>query len=113
MQDVLDAIRERGWELLGQLDAAGGDLDPFLLEGEVIRWEIVHRRKKLKHKLEFHAFGDLGQFTDKLCDILYCSVMETGGKLYFNKRGSSDWREDLVRFVQSLEVDSFDKEGES
>ena len=47
-------------------------------------------------------FGDLGQRTDDLRDIIDCVELATGRTLDFAKQKSAAWQRNLPRFVNEL-----------
>lgn len=105
MNDLLAALQKAGWRLLSEDEYPQGSAEPFVLEDDQARWGLVSPTGSLL-ELEFHAFADLGQRTDRLRDILYCADIGTGCKLYFDKRESPEWKANLSRFVSGLaEVD--------
>jgi hypothetical protein len=100
MMDLLEALRCKGWEVSG-----GEDLSCrsplFLLNNEVVQWKL-HRGLDEWIDLEFHAFGDFGEPTSSLDDILYCVVLGTDYKLYFSKRTQPRWLNDVDIFVNNV-----------
>jgi hypothetical protein len=106
MEDLLSALRDAGWRLLDEQEYPNGSSNPFKLEDDIARWGIARKDSPCIVGLEFHAFGDLGQRTDRLRDILYGVVLGTEEKLYFDKRESPEWRENLAKFVRSLKEHS-------
>lgn len=98
MDDVLDALEVRGWELL----------DPeskYQVEQEVVRWEFEHTRTLTRVTLEFHLFDVLGKRTESLSDILYCQLDDPSVRLYFEKRSSEKWREAVADFAYAVRAD--------
>jgi hypothetical protein len=102
MEDLLLALRNDGWDLLDAQAYPNGSHDPFKLEDDSIKWGIAHGPDAPLVELEFHAFGEMGERTQQLRDILYCKVVDTDQRLYFDKRDSREWRENLSAFVSSL-----------
>lgn len=102
MADLLEALKATGWELLSPAEYPKGNENPFELEDEVARWGLVRRDKSRIIALEFHAFGDLGKQTRNTNDILYCSLVGTPHRLYFEKRQRPEWQENLRAFVQAI-----------
>lgn len=102
MEDLLAALTDSGWRLLDRQEHPRASRDPFRLEGDRVTWAIIRGDSSPVVELEFHAFGDLGQRTEKLNDILYCIVAGTTDRLYFDKRAKPEWRENLSSFVRIL-----------
>lgn len=101
MNDLLAALREVGWVLLGPEAYPEGSDDPFVLHGDGVKWGLASVSGSLL-ELEFHAFDGLGRRTDQLRDILYCVERSTGRKLYFEKRDNPEWKANLARFVEQV-----------
>jgi hypothetical protein len=92
LKDLLGVFRGQGWDL--------DDLKEFDLVGreETIRWKLTQATTCRQIQVEFHLFGDLGQATEDLDQILYCECQ--GERLYFEKKTSAAWMPSLQRFVQ-------------
>ena len=95
MQDVQNALQRDGWEILNCEDLLS-------VEREVINWKLFHPLKNISTELDFHLFGDLGQSTDDLRDILYCKVRDRQLTLYFEKQNSATWDENLREFIYAM-----------
>ena len=95
MNDLLDSLKADGWRHLNP-DSM------FEIENEVVHWEIEHVLTRANLDLDFHIFGELGESSDSLLDILYCVVRGTSVKLYFEKRESKRWKDALCEFVSAL-----------
>jgi hypothetical protein len=95
MRDLQDALQQAGWEILNR-DAL------FSIEDEVITWRCCHQLHNTNIELEFHVFGDLGQSSNNLNDILYCVVRGYGLELLFETRNTNEWKSNLTEFVQAL-----------
>ena len=102
MEDLPAALTSSGWSLLDHGTYPRPSPDPFKLENEIARWAMVRGDASPIVELEFHAFGDLGQRTEQLNDILYCVVSETSDRLFFEKRQKPERRENLKNFVRRL-----------
>ena len=103
LDDLLDGLTLRGWLLLDHHDHPRASPDPFVLDDEVLRWALVRGASSPVVELEFYAFGELGQRTDTVNDILYCTANGTAEHLYFCKRARPEWRDRLAHFVRSLD----------
>jgi hypothetical protein len=101
MEDLLEALRNHGWCLRGE-GGSGDRGDLFRLEDDMVCWTIAKEGIPSEVQLEFHAFGDLGQRTHSLTDILYCQVVGHDEKLYFVRREKQEWHRNLERFIQYL-----------
>jgi len=95
MEDVKDLLESNGWQL------PDGD-DLFSVENEKIRWHVTNRVTGASIELVFYLFGDLGQRTDRLGDILCCKIEGSETELYFKKRSSERWRSNLREFAERL-----------
>ena len=74
----------------------------FDVQNEVIRWLVTDDSNKKTLELQFHLFDDQGRPTSKLTDILYAVTSDRKFKLYFEKRGSNEWRDGLSTFVEKI-----------
>ncbi len=95
MNDLLDALEADGWVLSNPAEI-------FVIENEVVHWNLEHPPTRSKIWIDFHIFGELGEKSDSLVDIHYCLVRNHGPKLYFEKRESPKWRHSLMEFVSGL-----------
>ena len=109
MEDLLAALRANGWRLLSESEHPSASPDPFKLEDDAVTWAVMRCDAAFVVELKFHAFGDLGQRTVALRDVLYCQVVGTGGKLYFDKRTKPEWSRNLMKFVKNLDVAASDR----
>jgi hypothetical protein len=92
METLLDGLTTAGWRLVDPPE-------PFVLEDEQVLWVLVRGDTESRVELVFHAFGDLGQRTERLQNILYCVERGTDRKLYFDKQKSPEWKDNLASFV--------------
>lgn len=101
LDDLLHLLHSQGWEILNEHDHLRYS-DPYDVENEIVTWGIIHYQKQVFAELEFFLFGDLGQRTEDLNDISYCSVKNRGIRLYFKKRNREEWPCALNDFVHAL-----------
>lgn len=102
MEDLLVALKNDGWRLLDHREYPRASRDPFELESDTVTWAIVRGDSPTVIELEFVAFGDFGERTGQLLDILYCQVNGTSDSLLFVKRVKPEWRENVAKFVHGL-----------
>ena len=102
LDDVLDALGADGWVRLGVGDYEQGNDDPYRLESGSIRWGLRNPRKNALLELEFLAFAALGGPPTSLGELFYCTELNTGVRLYFSKRGSPRWAEELAMFAARI-----------
>jgi len=102
LQELLDSLQSMGWWMLAEAEHPRASRDPFVLEHETLLWALVRGAQGPVVELEFHAFGDLGQRTDDLRDIIDCVELATGRTLDFAKQKSAAWQRNLPRFVNEL-----------
>lgn len=102
MDDVLAAFEHFGWTRLSSQECAFCSEDPYALGDEQIVWGLSRGSTETILRLEFHAFGSLGQRTNRLADILYCLHPASGEKLMFHNRRTHQWRQAVPRFVATV-----------
>ena len=95
MTDLANALEADGWILLNPKSI-------FDVENEVVHWIIEGGNTRTMLHLDFHIFGELGERSDSLVDILYCVVRGTAIKLYFEKRESQKWKQSLSKAKEIL-----------
>jgi hypothetical protein len=102
MLDLMSALNDEGWRLLGHGQHPRASADPFGLERDSVTWVIVRGEHSAAVELEFDAFADLGQRTGRLSDIMYCDVVGCGMRLHFVDRDSPTWGESVRSFARAL-----------
>lgn len=103
VEDVLGALRAAGWLASTESDDEQDNCSLLALWDEILRLTLRREGDRRQVELEFHAFGDLGERTSSLQDILYCVNVATGRKLYFKRRDDPQWRTNVDEFVSNLE----------
>ncbi|MEZ4336142.1 MAG: hypothetical protein R3B82_05895 [Sandaracinaceae bacterium] len=103
MEDLLEALGAAGWRLLDEREHPKASPDPFVLEDDAVTWAMSRADPPVVIELQLCAFGDLGEPTRRLRDVLYCQVVGRDERLYFTKRARPEWRESLMTFVRHLD----------
>jgi hypothetical protein len=100
----MNAMEAEGWELQSVNGEPSSRQTWMELVGGVLEWELVNRMRGLVVQLEFQAIGHLGHRTKNLMDIQRCVVRngDDAHILYFQKRKSSAWRENVLLFANNL-----------
>lgn len=97
MHDLLRTLESDNWIL-------SNPSVMFLIENEVVRWDLENPLIQASIRIDFHLFGELGQKSQSLMDIHYCLVRDHGIKIYFEKRESPEWKHSLVDFMGQLRL---------
>ncbi len=102
--DLLTALEKYGWQI--ELEDDESIEEMFIPDKQqLLTWRLFrhsHKKGEMRINLNFPIFGDLGERSDNLNDILYCDASDRGIKLYFSKRTDNQWSKDLAAFVDTL-----------
>jgi len=103
--DLREALILSGWEILNEQGDKRYQPELYNPTGEVLVWGLLNNKTGSLLNLEFHIFGELGQLSLDLKDILYCLLPERESKLYFYKRETDEWKLGVEEFIKSINKD--------
>lgn len=98
IDDVRSLLYDLGWIVD---EEQSGEL--YHVSNGSITWDCTHEFLSTKMTVEFQLFHDLGLRTTDLKDVTHCSISDLEDTtLYFSKRNSEEWKNDLNEFAKKL-----------
>jgi len=94
-----DKLTNKGWDISNSYST-----DLYYVANDcTVYWEIS-RGYGEPIILYFVIWGDLGNDSFNLNDIVYCRENQTGSSLYFYKINSKEWIENSKKWINNLKI---------